>query len=339
MKMEPGTGGTELLLDVLEKVGEDHKIEEEDIGRVMEHEDIAIWLDAYRGIDDVSKKFERALLSVDEGPRSDLGFWEKKIDYGLRKAYDNIEQMRESMLEIKKIDWRSVVEKALEYLPENTELEPDLIVTVDGFNGGMFLGDTVFLSVVYFDKTRFREDAFAHEFHHIGAEYWLEKNEFIKEYEQKGGSSYLTRLFKYLVGEGLANAFCSPGAITRSGGDDEYDQMIKNYEEERDELFARLEGLTEKIVEMSDEGISEAYEGFTMDKEGAGLPQGHFLSGRMVMAMKESRGVEDEEIIDLVKHPFDFFKLYNRAAEERNERRFSPELVDEIDELVKNDRR
>ncbi len=336
MKIEPQTEGSILLLNKLQEIKNGHKLKEEDIKELMNHPDIKIWLEAYGGSDKVNKIFKRTLLSVDDEPRSTMHFWEKKIDYGFRKAIDNIDMMKETINEIKNIDWNSVVQRALKYLPENTELDPDFIVTVDGFNGGMFKNGTVFLSIVYFNKSQFQDDIFAHEFHHMGADYWFNKNSFIQKYENERDTHFLTSMMKYLVSEGLANAFCSPGAIIKTDDDEfkYFDQMIENYEKNQEELFVQLENLIEKIINKPDGDLTELYNCFTVDKEGTGLPPGHFLSGRMVMIVDKSKTVDEEEIIELVKNPFDFFNLYNRAADEMNRRKFSPELVDEIKNYI-----
>lgn len=338
MKISPRTEGASLILDRLQRIKDNDKLEDEDIEELISQTDIKRWLEAYGGSDKVYDVFKRSLLSIDKEPCSEMHFWEKKIDYGFRKAADNIDQMRETIEEIKNIDWESVVQRALKYLPENTELEPDFIVTVDGFNGGMFKNGTVFLSIVYFNKSQFRDDIFAHEFHHMGAGYWFEKKSIIQRYEKKHDNHFLTSIMKYLVSEGLANAFCSPEAITKTNEGDEsseeFNQMIKYYEGKQDKLFSQLEDLIEKIITKPDEDLTELYNDFTVDKEGKGLPPGHFLSGRMVMVMNESQIVTEEEIIDLVQNPFEFFKLYNKAAEELGKRKFSLELIDEIERTI-----
>lgn len=246
--------------------------------------------------------------------------------------------MKDTIKEIEDIDWESVVQRALKYLPKNTELEPNFVVTVDGFNGGMFKNGTVFLSIVYFNKSQFRDDIFVHEFHHMGAEYWFEKNPKIQRYEKERDNHFLTSMMKYLVSEGLANAFCSPEAIKKTNEVDEeseeLNQMIENYEGKQEKLFIQLEDLIEKIITEPDEDLTGLYNDFTVDKEGKGLPPGHFLSGRMVMVMNGSQTVTEEEIIELIKDPFEFFKLYNKAAEESDKRKFSPEIVGELERIV-----
>ena len=336
--MEVRTKGVSLLLDKLESIDE-QKLEEHKIHEIVDHPDIQRWLKAYDWIEDREAKFKQILSKIHDGvdyesERDELTIqelWVQKIDYGLRKAVEDPDKMCSSLEEIKKYDWGSTVKKAREYLPEGTELEPVLVVTIDGFNGGMFRYGTVYLSLVYFDPSLISEDTFSHELHHMGAEYWWEKNPRIQEYKDSEDKQkrYLARLLTYLVGEGLANAFCSPEALTKVEGKEEHNEMIRYYQENLDELFDKLEELVEQIFENPEE-VSELYNDFTMDRENRGIPPGHFLSGKMVQIMDRSSNVSRDEIINLIKDPFDFLELYNVAAEELGYRKFSEEYIEKF---------
>ncbi|MFW6304429.1 MAG: DUF5700 domain-containing putative Zn-dependent protease [Candidatus Saliniplasma sp.] len=333
--MEIRIDGVSLLLDKLESVDEEGKLDENEIDEIVNHPDIQRWLKAYDWIEDREGKFERILSRLPEdidhekGEQTIQELWLQKIDYGLRKAMKNPEQMRSSVEEIKKYDWGSTVKKAKEYLPDETELEPVLVVTVDGFNGGMFRYGTVYLSLVYFDASLVSEDTFSHEIHHMGAEYWLEENARFQKYLNSDDKQkrYIGHLFTYLVGEGLANAFCSPGALTEVEGKEQHNKMVSYYQGNFDEIFDKLEGLVEKISGDPEE-VSELYNDLTMDRENRGIPPGHFLSGKMVQTMDRSSNVSKDEIINLIKDPFDFFKIYNRAAEEVGYRKFSNDQLE-----------
>jgi len=332
--MEVRTEGALLLLDKLDMIYEERKLEEQDIDEILKHTDIQRWLKAYEGIEDQEAKFKQILGQLPnkrnygsvKGEQTIQELWEQKIDYGLRRVIENPEKMRSSVKEIKKYDWGSTVKKAREYLPDGTGLEPILIVTIDGFNGGMFQYETVYLSLVYFDYSMISEDTFAHELHHMGANYWWEKDPRIQEYKNSDDKQkrYLAQLSTYLVGEGLANAFCSPEALAEVDGDDaeRHNEMVRYYQQNLDEIFDKLEELIEQIFENPDE-VSELYNDFTMDMENRGIPQGHFLSGKMVQIMDRSSAVSRDEIINSIKEPFDFFELYNKAAEEVSERKIS----------------
>jgi len=345
--MEIRTEGASLLLDKLEMITEGQQLKKEDVEEILNHQDIQLWLKAYDWIDSQKTKFKEMLnklhdkIDDDNVPReqniSDL--WKQKIDYGLREVIDNPKQMLASIEAIKNYDWDSTVKKAINYLPDETELDPVLVVTVDGFNGGMFRYGTVYLSLVYFDASVISKDILSHELHHMGAEYWWEKDSRIQKYKNSDNKQmrYIAHLFTYLVGEGIANAFCSPQAITELKREEteQHDKMVKEYQEEIEDIFDRLEELLEKILECPEEGVSELYSEFTMDKENKGIPQGHFLSGKMVQVMDQSYSVSQDEILNLIKNPFDFLQVYNKAAEELKTREFSKELIKETDDLLK----
>ena len=336
--MEARTDGVSLLLNKLESIDE-RKLEEHEIHEIVDHPDIQRWLKAYDWIEERESKFKQILSKLHDGvdyesERDELTIqeiWEHKIVYGLRKAVEDPDKMRSPLEEIKKYDWKSTVKKAREYLPEGTELEPVLVVTIDGFNGGMFRYGTVYLSLVYFDPSLMSEETFSHELHHMGAEYWWEKDPRIQKYKNSEDKQkrYLANLFTYLVGEGLANAFCSPQAISEVEGKEQHNEMVRDYQNNYDEIFDKLEELIEKIFE-NPERVPELYNDFTMDRENRGLPPGHFLSGRMIMIMDRSSNVSRDEIINLIKGPFDFLELYNRAAEELGYRQLSDKNLEEF---------
>ncbi|MBS3782217.1 MAG: hypothetical protein KGY66_06095 [Candidatus Thermoplasmatota archaeon] len=215
-----------------------------------------------------------------------------------------------------------------------------MVVTVDGFNGGMFRYETVYLSLVYFNSSHLSEDSFSHELHHMGADYWWEKDARIQRFQDKDDKQkyYFVQIFTYLTGEGMANAFCSPGAITEAeeGGED-HDKMVRHYQEEMDSIFDKLEELLDNILEYSEERVPELYRGLTLDEENRGIPPGHFLSGRMVQMMDHSSAVSREEIIDLIKDPFELLHLYNRAARELEYRRFPEDLVEDVDDFLEEE--
>lgn len=329
--MKVRTEGVSLLLDKLEG-------DLESASDVISHPDIQRWLDAYDWVPERQERFRGILKALPEKPRSDLNLWEEKIHFGLKKALGEPDRMRTAIREIKNYDWESAQEDALEYLPDDTYLDPVMIVTIDGFNGGMFRNGTVYLSLVYFDASAISPDTFSHELHHMGAEYWWSKDPLIEGLRSSVDprKKHMVNLLTYLVGEGLANAFCSPQAITKVEGDKDHNELISEYEGAMDDLFDMLERLLDDILSGTQEEIARSYNGFTMDERGRGLPPGHFLSGRMVKIMDLSNEVSRYEIIGLVKEPLNFFELYNRAAKEQDVRQITPEILARVDDMLKD---
>lgn len=338
MEMKPRIDGVSRLLGKLMMVNEGEKLEDKEIGKILVHPDIKQWLKAYDWVGEPESKFKDILGSLHMERAPEVGQWEQKIEWGLRKAMDDIHHIRYVIKEIENYDWNSTLQKALQYLPERTEIDPDFIITIDGFNGGMFRYGTVFLSVVYFDPSDVKKDAFAHELHHMGADYWWKKDPRIEKDLEDEEKKYLVRLMTYLVEEGLANSYCSPEAIEEvKNGKEEHNKTIRNYEERIDSFFDQLEELLRAILfEDGEMMIPEMFNQFTMDKEGKGLPYGHFLSGRMVMIMESASCVSREEILGLVKEPFQFFELYNKAAEELGTRKVSTEILEKVGEFVRD---
>lgn len=322
--MDIRTEGVTLLLDRLENGSED-------LYEVLSHPDLQLWLKAYGNVSVVEEKVRKILEALPGKPEHQLGLWEERIHFGLKKALRETDGMRRIMDGITSYDWDGTVDIALKYLPEDTSLDPVMVVTVDGYNGGMFKQDTVFLSLVYFDLSVVSLESFSHEFHHMGAEYWWTKDAVIQglRSSEDPRKKYMVDLFTYMVKEGLANAFCSPQAITK--GDGELEELIHRYEETSDQILSELEVLMDKILSGNLEEISTSYYDFTMDQKGIGLPPGHFLSGRMVRTMDSSPAVSRAELISLVKDPFNFFKLYNRAVEKTQ---ISQELLERVYALL-----
>lgn len=329
--------GAVLLLDTLSKVREGSRLKEADIIKILSHSDIQQWLNAYDWIENAFSKFEQMLRSLHEKSPPDLGQWGNKIDEGLRNACKRPKKMRDTLQTIKSYDWNAIVQKTLEYLPEHTKLEPKMIVTIDGFNAGMFRYETVFLSLVYFDPSPTRMSMLAHEFHHMGVDVWWQKDPLIRQFrdkpKQEDRTAYFVQLFTYLVGEGMANALCSPQAITKINGEgkrvNQHNKMIKTYKARQNTLFDRLERIIDHIMrEKSMEELRTLYERFTLDKKDRGIPPGHFLSGRMVQAMKRASSITQDQIIELIKNPFNFLHLYNKAAKEENLRTIPQPLLE-----------
>ena len=290
-----------------------------------------MWLKAYGNVSVVEEKVRIILEALPGKPEHQLGLWEERIHFGLKKALRETDGMRRIMDGITSYDWDETLDIALKYLPEDTRLDPVMVVTVDGYNGGMFKQDTIFLSLIYFDLSVVSLESFSHEFHHMGAEYWWTKDAVIQglRSSEDPRKKYIVDLFTYTVKEGLANAFCSPQAITKGYG--ELDELIHLYEETSDQILIDLEVLMDKILSGNLEEISTSYYDFTMDQKGIGLPPGHFLSGSMVRTMDSSPAVSRAELISLVKEPFNFFKLYNRAVEKMQ---ISQDLLERVYALL-----
>jgi hypothetical protein len=229
------------------------------------------------------------------------------------------------------------VRLARRYLPRMTRIKADVYVTIDPFNTGMMRPGKVFLSILQEDVTLKSAEWLAHEFHHVGAYYWLNKESKLRKLRnsEKHGRM-LSEVFSYFVTEGLANWYVSSRTTRSIEGEEEHNKAIRELEKEIPRLLKDLEQLLDLICEHYEpfEEIKTLFESLSVDTSGRGIPAGHFLSGRMVGAMDCSNIIGKKEIIDLVKHPFDFFDLYNKTLGENDE--LSPTLLKQLkNEIVR----
>lgn len=334
--------GALFLLDKLFSIEKEGDLTEEDIEEITDHPDIQRWMKAYDVIPDHADKIKNILGGLSDELPGDIEYeesdiyklWEKKIDYGFRKAMDEPDEMLSNLDAINGYDWDSTLDKALDHLPEKTELKPTCVVTLDGFNGGMFRYGTIFLSLIYFDPSTIQEDSFAHELHHMGCSYWWDKDPFIQRYQTKEDQRmyYLVQLHTYLVSEGLANAFCSPDAISEVSGKEKHNRMIREYD--LNAVFDQLEELLGSILQGPSENVPPLYSDFTMDKKGRGLPPGHLLSGNMVQVMQKAHNVTLEEIIGLIHDPIGFIQTYNKAAEGLGSRTIDEDIIASLNDTL-----
>jgi len=340
------SSGAKLLLNKAKKVKSGRRLTSNEIDEIVENPDIAAWLSAYDAwIERVHRTFRKILKSLHKKPPSNLNDWAERIDFGLRVALDDTERLQKSVQVLRQFDWTGVGKSALEFLPPKTKIETQVFATIDGFNGGMYREDKIFLSLVLVDATSLDPGFFGHEFHHNGFEYWWKQNPLVKRYskEENSREKWLLDTFAYLASEGLANAFCSPAAISKVDGDSEllrvHNSIIEEYEQDWDDLFERLIGLLHAIIDGDIDKIVDYYEAFALDMKGEGHPIGHFVSGRMVQKMDSSIDVPRQEIIDLCKNPFKFLRMYNRAVQGNNFQFVPTDVIESIDNILKDMRK
>jgi len=128
----------------------------------------------------------------------------------------------------------------------------------------------------------------------------------------------LAEVITYFVTEGLANWYTSPWTTRIIEGQEEHNKVIRTLEKERPLLLKDLEQLLDLICERHEpvEEIKTLFKSLSTNTSGSGFPAGHFLSGRMIGAMDTGNIIGKKKTIDLVKHPFDFFDLYNKTVDE-----------------------
>lgn len=339
-----------LLIKTLDRVNQGNPLEDTEINEIMISSDIDIWLKAYEPwIPEVRKVFHKIMKSLHLEQTENLYVnsadetevrWSEHINKGFRSALENLSKLQTTLDILSSFDWVQTEENTLRYLPENTPLDAHIVMTIDGFNGGMFRDNYTFLSLLMIEPSSMKPEKYTHEFHHSGFGYWWNQHPLVKRYSSENGTKekWLLNLFHYLVSEGLANAFCSPSAISVIEGKGDHiiahNKLVTNYESSMEEIFILIETIIASISENNLDSIKEQYDALALDTEHSALPKGHFLSGRMVQAMDKSRVIQKEQLIDLVKQPFNFLHLYNQAAVELDLRQISGVLLESIDTLL-----
>ncbi len=348
MPIEFHNSGVRFLLQKIDGVRKGVPLSDSDIQMILANADVDIWLCAYeRWIEGARRALELILASLHKESPEGLDQWGQMIDFGLRVAVDEPDRMSSALKFFSEFSWSQAEQNTLRFLPEGTPMEVKVILTIDGFNSGMFQGNHVFLSFVYFDPSLVSENAFTHEFHHGGVTYWFNRHPLVQKYTGKKGTqeAWLVELFTYIVSEGLANAFCSPDAISLREGEgmfvEKLNSTIRDFEARQDEIFTHLEKIIRYITEEREHrrSVKEPYERLTLAQGAASMPAGHFLSGRMVQTMDKSSKVTRGQIVGLVKEPFDFFTLYNIAAKDSNHRQFTPKTLKSIDIMLEKMRK
>ncbi|NHI84012.1 MAG: hypothetical protein EAX81_06900 [Candidatus Thorarchaeota archaeon] len=335
--------GAKVLISHLRRVHDGSPLSEREINDILEQPDIYLWISVYDEWMKGSKsEFRDILCSLHKDSMNDLSKWGQHINQGLRNSLSRLDELEQALNHLTRYDWGLAASNTLQFLPKDTPLNAHVIMTIDGFNGGMFHDDNMFLSLTIIGPDTMSPQYFTHEFHHIGLGYWWERNPVVKKFGQEKASreAWLLRLYHYMVSEGLANAFCSPAMLSQTEHDDEqnrkHNKIIREYDSQFNEILYSLETILEQIIGHSNPEITEQYEEFSLDMKTHYLPKGHFLSGRMIQIMDESPAVSREEIIDLVREPFRFFQLYNRAARDRGHREVSRPLLDSVEGAIRS---
>ncbi len=285
------------------------------------------WVRAYgRGIEQMEEGMRGLLREPERATELEPAFFWQAIARGFEKARqpEINARCRRTLDTLLKVDTRSIESAVLALLPPETPLEIELHLTVDNFNTGMFLGQEVFLSVLKIlpEQVSSVVAGLGHEFHHVGAHYWFERNSQLQQLRsQNAGGQLVAGVIEYLVSEGLANAFFSPHVL---------DPLSETTEEARahnarlqelearwpEDLIQKIEALLMDALMTSDpeelDRLNEEFRTLSLDRSGSGLPAGHFAAGRMVRRITSA--FPQERVVALVQAPWKLFGAYNEAV-------------------------
>jgi hypothetical protein len=277
------------------------------------------WVNAYAEMVPGFEEKLREMLMDLSSPRS--GAFESIFQRGLFSVLseEKLGALESRLNHALSIPFEKSVQLARRYLPKRTHIKADVYIVIDPFNAAMMRPGEVFLSILQEDLTPKSAEWLAHEFHHIGAYYWLNKNSKLRTLRRSNEhGQMLAEVFTYFVAEGLANWYASSWTTRFINGEEEHNKAIRKLEKEKPRLLKDLEQLLNLICERHEpfEEIKTLFKSLSVNTSGKGFPAGHFLSGHMIGAMDNSTIIGKKEIIDLVKRPFDFFDLYNKTVDE-----------------------
>jgi len=339
--MEVFGNGARLILDYLQALaggGETKELWE----ALWADRSFAAWIEAYAPW---LEGFETHMRSLLQDPArvpdaEPAAFWQAFSDGFLQAMEPETNaRCRRALAALMAADFGTAERAALAYLPPDTPLDAEVYLTVDGANRGMFRGQRAFLSVLKVSPEEVPTvlNRFGHEFHHIGAAHWFERSPLLAQVREKGpGGQMAAEVVEYLVAEGLANGFLSPQVLEPVEGTSEEARIQNRRVRELEARYpaqgiAQIERLLLKALsdptpeELS--ALEREFETFSLDLSGAGLPEGHFVAGRMVQRM--ARSLPLERIVGLVQAPHLFFARYNEAVGS-GEPRFSERLLERI---------
>jgi len=306
----------------------------------------AVWIEAYAPwLEDFEVHMRSLLQAPAVVPDAEpAAFWQAFSD-GFLQAMDpeGNTRCRHALAALLAADFGAAERAALAYLPLDTPLDVEVYLTVDGANRGMFRGRRAFLSLLKVspEEVPVVLSRFGHEFHHIGAAYWFERNPQLAQARERGpGARVAVEIIEYLVAEGLANGFLSPQVLEPLEGTSEEAGVQNKRVRELEARYpagaiAQIERLlVEALSGPTSEELSaleQAFRAFSVDLSGAGLPEGHFVAGRMVQRM--ARSLPLEQVIGLVQTPWHFFECYNEAVGD-GEPRFSEHLLERMEQTL-----
>ena len=215
MKLEKRFTGCRKLISYLATYKKDSKEEKENLlDALFQESDFRSWIKAYNTIPSYENLIYSTLLELDKKQvYPEFPIFAEKIREGLNCALESGSQLMMKKLNTLISDDSTQLEKLVhKYLPDNTPLSVKLIATIDGFNTGMVRGNVVFYSINSVNPKTFDSIKLAHELHHIGVNYWFNRNtKWVKWFEMDDSPQKIVAgLLRYVVSEGIANRLCLP---------------------------------------------------------------------------------------------------------------------------------
>jgi hypothetical protein len=253
---------------------------------------------------------------------------------GFRRAVSEDKRMQTNLDFLARVNMSNIAHRALAYLPIHTPLQSAIHITIDGFNGGFQFQEQIGWSLLgdIASPEQF-ESGIAHELHHVGFAYWVERDPIRKSLlNEKSGKSVTVRHVQTLLSEGLAMFYCSPDMMKADKVPEAYARKLAKYKQDERLLFARSEKLLTLALkpDATFAKCNQALEAISTDFGGI-LPISHYLGARMIEIM--SRHHPQERIVECVQSPARFLLLYNQAARKSGAFTYDPTIVEQVSQI------
>ena len=333
------------LLNILENVVRSgHSPSKEEVDSLLSTRWISFMTEVYSMFPGFSKEGLADVLANLAGPRpAAQGMVLSKLEEGFRSCLsaERINSLRKRLQGMKALDYAKAERMALLYLPPETPITSTIYLSIDAVNPGMTFGGNVSLSITAFDPENFDFPYLAHELHHLGFRYWVEKNPKLSGFalrDNRDHGEIAVNMILHLLSEGLANYFLTPSFVRpHPGVDKEHNSKIKKYEESLGQMLLEIQSLLSDCVSksVSVEKCRERLLNLIFDQEGI-LPPVHFIGAQIIEMFDKDPTIKREDIINLCKNPSEFFAFYSRTHDRHGLPGFSKDVVDQVSSLLGN---
>lgn len=260
------------------------------------------------------------------------------------KRISNIDLVRCKLDLIRAYDYETISTKLAQTLPEEVDLDVNIIFLFDGINGGSILGENDMLLNVMFwpsdiSKLNLIEGILLHEYHHIGIKNIL-RNESYLTSKNKDSSEIAKNLLARIMSEGAATYLFNEGQdlyplVLESHGQEyatmylesmnlrsiQLPDLIKAYEID---LHSTLSNVARK--ESNDALISK----YCYNTEGL-EPRDKAIGYHMCKVINDEFG--RRALIQCLKNPIEFLRAYSTVNNIEAELRYSNEFVSQYSDI------
>ena len=333
------------LLDILENVVKlQRPPSKEEIDAVLSTKWISFMTEAYSMLSDFSKEgLADVLTNLTRAEPIAHGMVPTRLEEGFRSCLSvrRINLLRKKLQKMMVLDYVKSERIALTYLPPGTPITSTIYLSIDTVNPGMVFGGNVNLSILAFDPENFDFQYLAHELHHLGFRYWIEKNPKLNKLAFRENTDHreiAVNMILHLLSEGMANYYCTPNHVCLHASDDEeHNHKIKKYEESLNQMLLEIQSLLSDCVSksLSVEKFRERLMNIIFDQECI-LPPVHFIGARIIEMFDKDPTISRKDIVDLCKDHSEFFTFYSRTHDREGLPGFSRDVIEQVSSLLGN---